>query len=436
MRNKFLQGATALLTAAVLLSSMAGCSSKGSSGESSKKVTLTVEASQDMKTSYGFAFSQDNINAFEKKYPNVTVKLLLDPDSEMTIIVQTKLAAGQPSDIINYNKVSAENELGAETNFVDLSGEPWVKNLTNPSALKAPNGKIYGFSFQNAVGGMGMVYNKDIFNQLNIAVPTTYDQLVTDCQKIKTSGINPIYGTFKSTYTFQIWTSSTWGYYVAKSQPDLWNKLNTHQKKWTDVPAFLDSLTDAYNLYKNGYMQSSLLSDDYDSVPQAFLNNKNAMTFGSDLTVTDLMTKDPGINFGMFPFPEFDGESSYLTIGQLDAVYFIPNKSKHISEAKEFLDFMAQPEQVNTAQKTMAFLPSINGAASPNFDSFEQGIYTTYNKPGNTVVEMNAYMKVDVTELWSYFQDMLTGEKTPSQVLQAWDTTFDQEMNAQGISGF
>ena len=62
-------------------------------------------------------------------HPNITIEVLLDPDEQITSILQTKLAAGQPSDIVVYNKVSAENELDAVNNFVDLSDEPFVDNL-------------------------------------------------------------------------------------------------------------------------------------------------------------------------------------------------------------------------------------------------------------------------------------------------------------------
>jgi len=103
---------------------------------SAKKITLTIEASQNQKTNAPIAFYQPNIDAFQKKYPNIKVQLLLIPDAQAITVLQTKLAAAEPSDIIVYNKVSAENELNALKNFVDLTNEPWVKRLNNPEVLK------------------------------------------------------------------------------------------------------------------------------------------------------------------------------------------------------------------------------------------------------------------------------------------------------------
>ncbi|NMA75385.1 MAG: extracellular solute-binding protein, partial [Bacteroidales bacterium] len=445
MRYKLLRGAGVLLAAIIFISTLAGCGTKvptsedsqanptggssqdPSSGETSQKeVTLTIELSQEMKNNNPYAFHQPNIDAFEKEHPNIKVKLILNPDAQALTILQTKLAAGQPSDLINYSKVAAENELNVVNNFVDLSNEPWVANLTNPDAFRAPDGKIYGFAVKNMTGGMGIVYNKDIFKQLNLTVPKTFDQFVQVCETIKNNGINPIYAPFKDVWTFQMWTTSAWGYYVAKFEPDLWEKLNTNELNWADVPAFQDSLAKLYGLFEKGYMQKTLLSDDYNSVPQAFEENKNAMMMGSDATATDLIAKIPNADFGMFPLPLFEGESDYLTIGQLDGVFFIPKDAKNIEEAKEFLNFMAQPAQLNAAQQEKAFSPSIKGAEEPTYSPFMEEIFKTYNEPGNVVTEMNCYMKVDLNDLWRYYQEMFAGQKTPEEVLKSWDVKFDE----------
>ena len=453
MRNNLLRGAGVLLIAVMLFSIMAGCitnppSTSGEvsqggdtqsqpSGDNAKKdVTLTIELSQEMKNNNPYSFHQGNIDAFEKEHPNVTVKLILNPDAQCLTILQTKLAAGQPSDIINYSKIAAENELNVTNNFVDLSNEPWVANLKNPDMLRAPDGKIYGFSVKIMTGCMGIVYNKNIFSQLGLSIPKTFDQFVEICETIKNNGITPIYAPFKDVWTFQMWTTSAWGYYVEKIEPGLWDKLNRNEINWTDIAAFQESLEKLYGLYEAGYMQETLLSDDYNSVPQAFEGNKYAMMMGSDATATDLIAKIPDTDFGLFPLPLFEGECDYFTIGQLDGVFFVPKDAKNIEEAKAFLNFLAQPEQLNRAQQEKAFAPSIKGAEEPTWSPLMEEIYTNYNESGKVVTEMNCFMKVDLNDLWKYYQEMFAGQLTPRQVLEAWDAKFDELMRAKGYEGF
>ena len=227
-------------------------------GGKKDSVTLTVEASQEIVNNIPYAFSEENIEAFEKEYPEIKVELVLNPDAQNTSILQTKLASGQPSDLICYNKVSAENELEVAKNCVDLSAEPFVENIADKEILTAPDGKIYGFAFEVKTGGMGVVYNRDLFEEKGLEVPKTYDEFLDICEKLKGEGITPFYGPFKDVWTFQMWTTSTWGYYAAKFEPDLWERLNANEIGWDEVPAFKESLEKAYNLYKDGYMQSTV----------------------------------------------------------------------------------------------------------------------------------------------------------------------------------
>lgn len=399
-------------------------------------ITLTIEASQEIVNNISYAFSEENIEAFEAAYPGVKVELVLNPDAQNTSILQTKIASGQPSDLICYNKVSAENELEIMKNCIDLSDEPFVERLADKSILTAPDGKIYGFAFAVKTGGMGVVYNKTLFDEKGISIPTNYDEFLEVCEVLSKEEITPFYGPFKDVWTFQMWTASTWGYYVAQNEPDLWEQINSNEIGWDEVPAFEESLEKAYNLYKDGYMQSTVLSDDYNSITAAMGSGEYAMTVGSNTTVRDIQNANPDLVFDMFPYPVYEGENEYITISQLDAEFFIPKDAKNIEAAKNFIDFMARPEQCDTAQKTASFVPNVIGAKEPEFDEFEGKLYEEYNKTGKTVLEMNAYMKVDLNDLWIYFQDMFAGAKTPKEVLEQWDVTFEELMKSKGFENF
>ncbi len=141
---------TALFLAMSMLAVGCGASGGGDGteeGASGENVTLTIEASQEIMNNIPYAFSEENIAAFEEAYPGIEVELVLNPDAQNTSILQTKLASGQPSDLICYNKVSAENELEVQKNCIDLSDEPFVDNLVDKEVLTAPDGNIYGFAF-------------------------------------------------------------------------------------------------------------------------------------------------------------------------------------------------------------------------------------------------------------------------------------------------
>lgn len=452
MKKKFRCAANAFASCLLAASLLAGCSadtavssaqpaanSAASEAESNTvttdTITLTLESSQQNVSGNPYAFSEDNIAAFEEKYPNITVEVLLDPDEQITSILQTKLAAGQPSDIIVYNKVSAENELDAVNNFVDLSDEPFVERLIDHSLFQAPDGKIYGFAMKNTSMEMGIVYDKDMFAEMGVQVPQSYDEFLEVCSVIKSKGVTPIYAPFKDNFTFQMYTSDAWGYYAQVIEPGLWDKINSNEVAWTEVPAFEESLTKLYALYTEGYMQETLLSDDYAGYINVFQNKQCAMMAGSNQTIEEMAEKLPDGNYGLFPFPMFEGENEYITVGQLDCMFFVPKDAAHVNEAKEFINFLAQPEQCDRAQEAGSFSPSVKDAKSPEMTPFQEEM-AAYYEEGRVAVEMNTYMYVDLNDLWKYYQDMFAGVKTPQQVLQEWDTKFSDLMQQKEKEGF
>lgn len=445
MKKTLKKGMAIVLSIAFLIFALTGCSkpeadnsTTDNKGETSsgKEITLTIEASQAQKTNTPEAFSQENIDAFEEKYPNIKVEVLLVPDGQATTTLQTKLAAGEPSDILVYNKVSGENELNVVSNMVDLSNEPWVDRLNKPDELKAGDGKIYGFKQAVDLSVQGIVYNKDIFEELNLTIPTSYEEFLQVCETIKEAGITPIYAPFKDVWTFQIWTAGSWGTVASKISPGLWDDINSGKVKWTDVPEFADTLQKGLDLYNKGYMQESLLSDDYNGAPMAFSSKEYAMMIMGDWFINDMEDKDPSLNLGLFPVPAFDNSELFACQGQLEGLYFIPQKAKHIEEAKLFVDFMSQKEQMDRAQSIKSFIATVNDASQPELTALQQEILDEYISTDKYVIEMNAFMRVDLNDLWKYYQDMFAGTLTPEEVLSSWDKKFGELMEAKEQPGF
>lgn len=432
--------------AAVLLMVSGGAlfaagTSESSGGSPSQPINLTIAGSQDFNRGDSWVVYQPNPNfdAFEAKNPGVKIQLLLIPDAQTTQTLQTQLATGEPSDIMFYNKVSAENELGAEQNMVDLGSQPWVARLQQPALLTAPDGKIHGFSPVISTAGLGMVYNIDIFKKLNLAVPTTYQQLLAVCDTLKANGITPIYGPFKDVWTFQIWTTSAWGVYVTRKDPRLFEKINKNEMKWADVPGFLDALARGNTLVQKGYFQPTALSDDYNGGPTAMASGNYAMMISANALVSDMASKDPSLHLGLFPFPVWDDPAMNVIVqAQLGPLFFVPKKAKHVAAAERLIDFLSQAPQIATvnAVSSRAFMPNFKDVVATQLQPIDQQIYDTYIKTGKVSVEANAFVKVDLNDLWKYFQDMIGGAKTPQQVLTAWDAKFEELMKAKGYPGF
>lgn len=438
---------TPLLVLLAVLLVLAGCGNNGAEngsdagtdsgdgGSQGKGVTLTIEAGQAMMNNHPYVFNEENIKKFEEE-TGIKVDVILTPDNQVKNVLQTKLTTGETPDLIVFNKVSAENELRTMDNMLDLSNEPWVERLTDPDSLRAPDGNIYGFVMQRPLDAQIVVYNKKIFDDLNLTPPTSYDEFLEVCEALLEAGITPIYAPFKDAWTAQIWPAASFGYIAQEVKPGLWDQINAGEVKFSEVPEFEEVLNKYYALYEKGYITNTALSDEYNMAPNVFSNGQAAMMIMGDWFITDMASKDPDLELDFFPIPAFNDTELMISQGQLGGMIHIPKAAKHPEEAKQFIDFMSQPEQIARAQSDLPFLPSVKDADMPELNPMQQRIYDEYVQTNKTVVEMNAYMKVDLTELWKYYQDMFAGVKTPKEVLEAWDQKFAELMTAAGYPGF
>ncbi len=74
--------------------------------------------------------------------------------------------------------------------LLDLTDQPFVQNY-DPSAITDAgtyNGKVYEINLAR-VGFSGLYINKDLFAANNVAVPTTWSELVAACQTFKTANV-------------------------------------------------------------------------------------------------------------------------------------------------------------------------------------------------------------------------------------------------------
>ncbi|GMK41545.1 putative ABC transporter extracellular-binding protein YurO [Paenibacillus sp. CCS19] len=427
--------------AAVFALTLAACgndSSNSESGDSSstsgggKKVTIELALS---KSSQDSAFvQQDLLDEFEKQ-TNIKVNLQLLPAEQTSTVLQTKLAVNETPDILQYNLASATTDLNLERNFEILDDQPWVSRLLNKDVLSA-YGHVYSFHVSQDTGMQGVVYNKDIFKELGLDVPKTYDEFLAACEKIKAAGYTPIFMPFKDNWAANVMPGAAFGEYVSKNEPTLFEDLNANKKKWTDVPAFQTILDQQYDLYKKGYTNTDVLSDSYDMAAGNFLDKKVAMMFMGDWLIESVEQQDPNMNLGLFAYPTDNKGDAYLGASPLGGQLFVPKQAKHKAEAEQFLNFIAQKEVAQKIVDAQGYVSNFSDVTTPELPDYKQEILDNYITPKKTAMTMDAYMLVDRSELYRSLQDQFTGSKTSEKVLQTWGDKFAELMKDKGEAGF
>lgn len=198
--------AAALLITAVGLT--AACSTSddnnpnpGSSSDDSlvldpnTKVTISIDCEPPTTKKAQRKEWVDDIAAFNKIYPNVTIKSKDASPCEQPASFAAQLKAGTEPDIFYsyFTDLDAVLDAGQATDitkYVNDKSIPALKDI-DPSVMAAvtEDGKIYGLPTANYK--MGLIYNRKLFEQAGLdpnKPPTTWDEVRADAKKIAALG--------------------------------------------------------------------------------------------------------------------------------------------------------------------------------------------------------------------------------------------------------
>src|SRR4051812_9388364 len=188
-----------LVAAAALSLIVAGCS-VGSVGSSSDQgSTGTTEISflyqNDAATqNLGKAL----IAGFEAENPNIKVTSETQPGGvDGDNLTKTKLYTGEMSDIFLYNPGSLFQALNPDTNLQALTDQPWVGQMSPEmkSVVSTEKG-TYGAPIGTTSAG-GVLYNKKVYADLGLKVPTDWAEFRANNEKIKAAGkVTPIFQSY------------------------------------------------------------------------------------------------------------------------------------------------------------------------------------------------------------------------------------------------
>ena len=403
---------TVLLAAALLLTA---CGRPQTTGQEEEAVTLSLM----MPQSHYKDFFREEITRFEKENPGCHIDVLRIPDNQWIEVVKTKAVTGELTDLIRIDK-SLMADVGAEK-FVEMGEEEsWYSRVREEQLEnKKINGKLYGLPV-GSTSSVGMIYNKEIFEQMGLAVPGTMEELYSVCGALKDAGYIPVYASDKDSWTATIGFSSA----VSQIMTDEdYEKLSSGEMKWNneEYRKILDGFA---ALRTDGYTNENYIEATYDSAVQAMASGKAAMYMSGQFFINDVQEIAPEMDLGMAPVP-YRGD--ILTVKSGEGMFAISAKSPHIEEAKVFLDWFSSPENMNEFNAGWNHMPVFKDQ-DMDMAEWQQELYDDYIETGRTALEINErFSGIDLSELWSLEQERFMGTVTSEEVLEGWQVSFDQQ---------
>ncbi|MEG0049294.1 MAG: extracellular solute-binding protein [Clostridia bacterium] len=404
-----------LLLVAVLLCGM------GSFAVAEQAQSITLMASQNWIKDV----DRELFKAFEKE-TGIEVKILVTPDNGYDTLLGTSLAGGSNAiDLFMYSAGSMMVSAGIPEIALDLSGEEWVARLEDwAKSVNSYQEKLYGFSTWG-VDYEGILYNKTLFAENSLTVPTTWAEFMALCDKLLELGKMPLYEALNG-----VWHAQSWAYgctpLMLAEDPDFVAKMNAQEKGFADSPVFLAALGQIKELLsaKNDknepkyFVNDGQAEDWFGSYP-ALVGRECAMLFTYSAYAAELATNGSKDEWGMFPVPLQDNQTAVANGGGISK--FINKNSSCIEESKMLLNFLARDENLETYYKARTDLVS---SAFKDVESVSATTATT-DMLANSKGEIPVMFIKDVnfwdTDVYMYMQGFANNTVTPEEFAQNCD---------------
>ena len=367
------------------------------------------------------------IPAFNKSHPDIKVTFAPTPPTEYNSALQAKLKAGSAGDLITCRPFDTSLELYKQGYLANLEGLEGLKDFSDvaKSAWVTDDGKDQ-FCLPVASVIHGYVYNKEIFEELELTPPKTRAEFFELLDTIKSeSRYTPL-----AMGTADQWEAATMGF--QNIGPNYWKgeagrkALLTGEAKLTDAP-YVDTWKELAQW--KPYLGRGFEAQKYSDSQNLFTLGRAAIYPAGSWDIQTFNTQ-ADFEFGAFPPPvPKAGDTCYIS-DHTDMGIGINAGSDNQAAAKVFLNWMASKEFATLyANAVPGFFPLSNAPVELK-DPVAQEFMSWRNQCESTI--RNSYQILSrgtpnlENQLWNVSAQVINGTMTPEQAAKETQDGLEQ----------
>ena len=317
--------------------------SLGSSGDSEGGgTTITWQTGSDQDDQLQ---AQAVVDAFTQANPDITVKIDGRPGGgEGDNLVKTRLQTGTMADIFNYNSGSLFQQIAPANNLtpIDPATVETIDESYRPQV--SVDDTVYGTPYGNAFGG-GIMYNRKVFEQVGVQVPTTWADLIAASEKIKAAGIAPVVQTYQDTWTSQLLVLADF-HNVAAANPSFAEDYTAGKAKFATDAGARAGFEHLQEIHDKGLVTPDFASTKVEDGMRQLAAGEAAMypMLSVNVSTLQVVAPDKVEDVGFFALPGEDAATNGLTAWYPDGMY-IPKSTTgdELAAAQKLAAFIASP---------------------------------------------------------------------------------------------
>lgn len=345
-------------------------------------------------------------------------------DTSGVDVVSASFVRGNPPDIMlaNYNyEIARFVQRCALTDLSDTEAAAGIRDDLQP--LMDQYGSCEGrtSALPYSVMAASVIYNKEIFDAEGLEVPQTWDELLAVCDQLKEAGIDPFYATFKDDWT----VAQGWYDYTAGGSVDVIDFFDTMAEEGTEVGPdapvsfqqdFAEPMDRMMQLVTE-YTNPDAASRAYGDGNLAFGKGEGAMYLQGPWAFSEIEKTAPDLDLGTFPLPMTDDPADLGVRVNMDLAAMIPEESRHQEAARDFLEYLYLPENIEAYNASQLGFTPTTDAPAPD-DPRVEGMIEYYDN--GQIYQGPSVLVPKTLPLNNYVQAIVLGAD-PASMLRTMD---------------
>jgi raffinose/stachyose/melibiose transport system substrate-binding protein len=286
--------------------------------------------------------------------------------------------------------------------------------------------------------GGGILYNKRIYEELGLSVPTTWEEFAANNEAIKEAGIPPVIATFGDTWTSQLFVLADY-FNVQQAHPAFAEDYTNNKAKYATIPEAMAGFAYLREGFDKDWWQPDYGTTTFEQGLDLLAKGEGAhypmLTFALSTIATN--SPDQVNDIGFFAQPGSDAANNGATIWMPAATY-IPKTTSNLEVARDFLGFIASTDGVDALNEAVA--PTgpyvIKGATLP--DSVLPAVkdVAAYIDAGMSAPALEFLSPVKGPTLEQLCVAVGTGQMTPEEAAAAYDEDVKKQAQQLGLPGW
>lgn len=297
---------------------------------------------------------------FKQANPDISIKFEAFEATSYNTVLATALAGGKGPDLMMTRTYGGIENLAGAKYLMPLDDKkiPALAAIS-PEALASETMRSDKtlYAVPAASQTLMVIYNQDIFAKNGISEPTTWDEFIAACEKLKAAGVMPFANGTATAWQNETIVSALTSSIMGKG---FYTDLMAGKTDFND-PRFVEALGKLKEI--SAYFPEGFVGLDYPSAQQLFTSGMAAMFAGGSFEIANFSKQNPDLKFGVFPAPGLKAEDEKLVGLYFDSGFGANASTKEPEAALKFLNYAASKEFAQAFANQLSNVPAVPGVA-------------------------------------------------------------------------